>query len=370
MRDKEIKAFNKLDFVDNKPQKIICSEISMSDGFNEQRAVLGAKTLIKKCNDYTNKFYSDLKNDLCKAITEENQFKAIKDCLIAFVSKNSSEFELFDILDLFKSFGLELCIEDYKGNMKKFERRENKKIIESDIYNLSNRKDVEKAKDELEKHEETEVIEPVIDQNAETEDELKKSYVGDVVLECPTCHTLIYKSKDELVQDETNEELYNVDDDCPTCHANSGFYLLGDVKSVESAKKEENKQSKETKSNNNKLEKLLKDYLKRTYDNVEDYNITNCKESVNNCEYCVEGIIKFKSGKSLKNSFVFTENCDTKRGKKRLIGYNEKLSSYKKAYCLTCNKEDSIHNPESLIYNYSVLDENKEKKIVYGRVIL
>lgn len=370
MQDNKIKAFNKLDFINNKPQKIICSEIPTPTDLNEQRAVLSAKKAIRKCDDYSSNFYKQLKKDLLAAINVENCFEAIKECLLHFAEVNDSNFELFDILNLFKEFGLELCIEDYKGNMKKFESKRVKKITESDVYNLGNKKDVEKAKDKLESHEEAEIIEPVIDQNAETEDDLKKSYVGDVVLECPTCHTLIYRAKDELVQDETNKELYNIDDDCPNCHANTGFYLIGDVKAVKEENKEENITDIKQEPDNSKLENLLKNYLKKTYGNISDYSITDCKENVKNKEYCVEGNIKFKSGKCLKNTFVFTEDCDTKRGKKRLIGYNEKLSTYKKAYCLTCDLEDSIHNPNSLIYNYSVLDEKKEKKIIYGRVIL
>lgn len=68
----------------------------------------------------------------------------------------------------------------------------------------------------------------IIDVDAETEDELKDSYVDKVILECPICHSLIYKDEDELVISE-DEAICNVDDECPYCMSTDGYTIVGRV---------------------------------------------------------------------------------------------------------------------------------------------
>lgn len=68
----------------------------------------------------------------------------------------------------------------------------------------------------------------VIDANANTEDELKNSYVGKVILDCQVCHSKQYKDKEDVVLDDTHT-LANVGEECPYCYASDGFKVIGEV---------------------------------------------------------------------------------------------------------------------------------------------
>lgn len=73
---------------------------------------------------------------------------------------------------------------------------------------------------------------PVIDADADTEDDLQDSYVGKVILDCTVCHSKLYKSKDEVTLDDA-EELANVGEECPYCYTSDGFKVIGEVASFE-----------------------------------------------------------------------------------------------------------------------------------------
>lgn len=68
----------------------------------------------------------------------------------------------------------------------------------------------------------------VIDTEAETEDELKDSYVGKVIFECPVCDSLNYHDK-ETVEIDEDDNLANIDEECPYCHSVGGFKIIGEV---------------------------------------------------------------------------------------------------------------------------------------------
>ncbi len=70
--------------------------------------------------------------------------------------------------------------------------------------------------------------EAIIDVEAETEDELKDSYIGKVILECDCCHARIYKDiADVVIDDKTG--LANVEERCPVCSTESGFNVIGKI---------------------------------------------------------------------------------------------------------------------------------------------
>lgn len=73
---------------------------------------------------------------------------------------------------------------------------------------------------------------PVIDADADTEDDLQDSYVGKVILDCTVCHSKLYKSKDEVTLDDA-EELANVGEECPYCYNVDGFKVIGEVASFD-----------------------------------------------------------------------------------------------------------------------------------------
>lgn len=75
---------------------------------------------------------------------------------------------------------------------------------------------------------ETEVI---IDPEAEKEEDLKDSYVGKIILNCPVCNSMIYKDKEDIIFPEEDEEseYVNEQEDCPYCQTRGGFKIIGEV---------------------------------------------------------------------------------------------------------------------------------------------
>lgn len=75
----------------------------------------------------------------------------------------------------------------------------------------------------------------VVDVDAEDEEELKTSYLGDVILSCAVCRTPIFKAKEEVVFGEDEEgkdeedKIVNVEEECPVCGGTSGFHIVGMV---------------------------------------------------------------------------------------------------------------------------------------------
>ena len=68
----------------------------------------------------------------------------------------------------------------------------------------------------------------VIDPEAETEEDIKDSYVGKVILDCSVCHSKLYKDKEEIKVDE-EEALANIGEECPYCYTSDGFKVIGEV---------------------------------------------------------------------------------------------------------------------------------------------
>lgn len=103
-------------------------------------------------------------------------------------------------------------------------------------FNLQDEEEVKEAEAILDK-DEGDTIEQIVDVNADTVDDLQQSYIGSIALRCPTCRTLIYKSRDQLVksegESEDDEVLYNVDEECPHCGAKDGFELIGMLASLD-----------------------------------------------------------------------------------------------------------------------------------------
>lgn len=66
----------------------------------------------------------------------------------------------------------------------------------------------------------------IIDPEATNEDELADSYIGQVIVECPVCHSFVFKHKEELVIDE---DKVNVEEFCPYCGEAGGYNVIGEV---------------------------------------------------------------------------------------------------------------------------------------------
>ena len=101
-------------------------------------------------------------------------------------------------------------------------------LLEEEDFELS-AVETDELKDFLDNDEEEETVD-IIDPNAETEEEVKDSYIGNVVLECSVCHSMIYKDPSEVVEDdESEDDLVNVGEECPYCMSTDGYKIVGQI---------------------------------------------------------------------------------------------------------------------------------------------
>ena len=269
-------------------------------------------------------------------------------------------------------------------------------LQESELINVGDKEEIEKGKDIIEKGKENDdTIEQIVDVDAETIGELKDSYIGNVILQCPICRTLLYKKPDALEQSEDDAEIYNVEEECPHCGAKEGFYLVGQVASLEvkGVEKEETtgkdvseltvsdddqdtvKVEKETEEvtfeslDETKFNKLVNKYVKNIYENVEDYTTTSGSVDDDNNKLVIEGVITYKSGKTANTKFMFESISMTKDQTIKFKGLNETFIKAKKPFTLVATVKDNTLNCEALNYNYTV-KVNEELKKVKGKVNL
>ena len=107
-------------------------------------------------------------------------------------------------------------------------------LTESKVVNVNDKSEVEDGKKFLEDGKGESDVEQIVDVNADDVTELKKSYVGDIALECSICHSKQYIRPEELVKsdkvDNNDNKLYNVDTECAHCGSTGeGFILLGQI---------------------------------------------------------------------------------------------------------------------------------------------
>lgn len=101
-------------------------------------------------------------------------------------------------------------------------------IFEADIEGA------EEFKDFIDRDEKDDTVE-VIDINAEDEEEVEPTYIGDAVILCPTCRNTFFKKDDEIEIEENEEEvaeehdIVNVGEECPICGNIDGFHLIGKI---------------------------------------------------------------------------------------------------------------------------------------------
>ena len=281
----------------------------------------------------------------------------------------------------------------------------NKNLKESTTLNLNDKESVVKGKQELAKSEkETNHIEQIVDVDAETIGELKDSYVGNVILQCPVCKTLMYKKPEELEKSEEEATLYNCEDECPHCGSKEGFEMVGQVAKyeVEQDKPKETNDAQESNLNEPiddkekpneqeetseeeeeidvdeiKLEnlvegtfnRLINKYIHNIYENVSDYKTVGGFVDDENKQLVVEGVIKFNSGKETKTKFIFEAVATTKRGGLKLKGLNETFTKARKPFTLIGRVRNNSLYCESLKYNYNVKVLNETKK-VKGKILI
>ncbi len=113
--------------------------------------------------------------------------------------------------------------------------------LNEETFDLSATDTPEELNDFLDKDSEIDTI-SIIDDEAETEEDIKDSYIGKVILDCNVCHSLLYKDPEEVV--EEGEDV-NVDEECPFCYSQSGYKVVGQVKPFVREDEEEDEEEPE-----------------------------------------------------------------------------------------------------------------------------
>lgn len=290
-------------------------------------------------------------------------------------------------------------------------------VTESETIDLADDKSVDKGQ-KLKKEKAKDGVTKVVDVDASTVAELKDSYIGNVILQCPVCRTLIYKKPDALKKsdgEDGSDGLYNVDEECPHCGSTGGFDLVGQVASadVETAPQASTTGAPESKpvgsSDGEKqsggeapdesspdegeahalpkpskvasvgeafrtdgldevrFDRAVNQYLHAVYENVDSYRTTGC--SLSDGSITTSGTIKYKSGKEKPTSFVLEGRCMTKDGKYKLSAVNETFSP-KRAFTFVAEADSSnALGVDSMMYRYSAGSADKPI-VVKGRVVL
>ena len=336
---------------------------------------------------------------VCK-ITKDGKATLLKKGYLGWASSQTT---LRHVKEFLKQNGLEAGSINDLRKMYPIEQF-NEDLNEGMSVDLMDKDEAKEGKEYLKSEED--VFEKVVDVDASTIEELKDSYIGNVILRCPACKTLFYKKPELLEKDETSG-YYNVEEKCEHCGAQDGFELVGQVASmdvkdetqVETTGKDveveddnvevekepvedvevENKEveikkpstiAKESLITLSSLDELdekslnesISKYLTSVYKNVKDYSTTSCK--LEEDKLVVEGVINFKDDKQKTTNFILKECTMTKDGKLRVIGLNEDFDK-EGIYKFIGKVVDNKFICESLAYNYK---DSKESKKVIGKV--
>lgn len=157
-----------------------------------------------------------------------------------------------------------------------------KVLAESETFNIASSEGIEELDDFL-LNDEEDNIEMIIDVEAEDVEDLKDSYVGSLILQCPTCKTMIYKDEEKVIQSE-DEELVNVDEECPHCGDLNGYVIVGQVAPYEETDEEEVQEVDE--------EPIEDDTVEETEDELEEVTpeeTTEVQETEETVENNIDG---------------------------------------------------------------------------------
>lgn len=104
-----------------------------------------------------------------------------------------------------------------------------------EFYDIDNEEDIEKAsadrEDEIAKAKLAK-IEKIVDLDAETPEDLEKSYSGKTIIQCPQCMTMFYKEPDDVIVSDDDPSTCNVGEKCQHCGNESGYTVVGKVAPV------------------------------------------------------------------------------------------------------------------------------------------
>jgi hypothetical protein len=118
-----------------------------------------------------------------------------------------------------------------------FSRKSRFDALMEEYYDISNNAGLEDAKEARE----AEIaqaklarIEKIVDLEADSAEDLLTSYVGKLIIQCPQCMTLFYKSQEDIEASEDDPATVNVNEVCQHCGNESGYSLIGKVGEADS----------------------------------------------------------------------------------------------------------------------------------------
>ena len=156
-------------------------------------------------------------------------------------------------------------------------------ILNEEDFNLGTMDGAKDAEEFLNDDEDKIDFTDVIDPEATTEEEVKDSYIGDVILDCCVCHSKLYKSPDEVHIDE-EEGLVNVDEECPFCYSTDGYTIIGEVAPYGEEQSEEDTEEIEIEDDEEEIEESLKRNRKLT-EGKDKFNFEGWYEAVRKALY-------------------------------------------------------------------------------------
>ena len=102
-------------------------------------------------------------------------------------------------------------------------------MLNEDTFDIST-EGTEDLKNFLDDEDNTNLITmDIVDTEADDKEEIKDSYIGQIVCDCEVCHSKVYKDKDDIVIDEKTG-LANIDEECPFCFSTEGYSIVGEIK--------------------------------------------------------------------------------------------------------------------------------------------
>ncbi len=137
-------------------------------------------------------------------------------------------------------------------------KKDSRVIQEGKGFDLRNFDDVDKAAEFREKDKNTQDVQlEVIDPDADSLENMKspEEYIGQMLLQCNTCKATTFVPFDDLEKSETDDEIYNMEMECPHCHGKgAGYTLIGQVGKSEEPKVDNDEKSDDEASFENDLE--------------------------------------------------------------------------------------------------------------------
>lgn len=232
-------------------------------------------------------------------------------------------------------------------------------LLDDTFYDIDDKEDIEKLKKTLDDNVDDELddVEMIVDLEADNEEDLQDSYVGQVLLFCPVCHTIHYAKKEDIIPSEEQPELVNVEEHCPHCDEVGGFEVIGEVApygETEEDEQETSEDDSEEKGEKSFLDRLIDDDMTPS-DLDDDENPLELDDSDDFEESYSRKAIKenLTKKKSLTEAPVYRLNPQ----------YDSRKSFYGKAQVDTGDKGD-----QNKLYSYDTLvAEIKDgKPVVYG----